>query len=176
MEIWKQYRDTNYEVSNIGSVRNMTTKIIKKQHQKYNGKYENDYMRVSLCLNGKDKIVSVHRLVAECFLDNFDERLEVNHKNSKRYDNRVENLEMTTKEQNYQHSLKYGNGSQRKPVYCLDNEGNKLEFNSLWGAGKYINEHRKRFREYNINHVCNNIRQNLNGAKKSAYGYEWHWA
>lgn len=173
MEIWKQYRDTNYEVSNLGKVRNKNSKYILKQHFKNNGKVKNDYLRVSLYIDNKNKNISVHRLVAECFLDDFDEKLEVNHKNTKRYDNNFSNLEMTTTEENYQYSLIYGKGSQRKPVYTLDKNGNKIEFVSLWSAGKFIKDTIGIKRD--IDHICTNIKQNLKGKCKSAYGYEWFW-
>lgn len=170
MEIWKQYRDTIYEVSNLGNVRNRETKIIKKQHKKYNK--DNDYMRVSLHIGKENKIISVHRLVAECFLENFNKDLEVNHKNSIRYDNKVENLEMTTKEQNYQHSILYGNGSRRKPIKAIGREGEEIEFKSLWEAAKYIkNKYKKE--NANIDHICNNIKRGMKGACNTAYGYKW---
>ena len=173
MEEWKQYRDTNYEVSNLGNVRNKETKRLKTQFYKYNGKLENDYCKVSLRIDKEDKQVSVHRMVAECFLKDFNENLEVNHKNNMRWDNRVDNLEMTTKEQNYQYSLTNGNGSQRKPVYSIDIHNNKLEFRSLWEAGRYIKD---RFnKKASIDHICVNIKQNLNSKCKSAYGYKWYW-
>lgn len=173
MEIWKQYRDTNYEVSNLGNVRNLKTKKIKNLHKKHYGKYENDYIRASLYLYGKDKIVSVHRMVAECFLKDYNESLEVNHKNGIRYDNRVENLEMTTKEENYQHSIVYGNGSQRKPVYAITNNKEKIEFESLWAAARFIKEEMNK--SITIDHICNNIKQNIKGICKNAYGYQWFW-
>lgn len=130
-------------------------------------------MRVSLYLDGKDKIIPVHRMVAECFLEDFNENLEVNHKNNMRWDNRVDNLEMTTKEQNYQYSLTNGNGSQRKPVYAIDMQKNKLKFKSLWEAGRFIKG--KYNKNVEIDHICTNIKQNLKGKCGSAYGYEWHW-
>lgn len=173
MEEWKQYRDTNYEVSNLGNVRNKETGRLKTQFYKYNGKKENDYVRVSLYLDGKDKIIPVHRMVAECFLEDFNENLEVNHKNNMRWDNRVDNLEMTTKERNYQYSLSNGNGSQRKPVYCVDNNDNIYKFDSLWMAGRFVEI--LVGRAMDIDHICTNIKHNLNGKTQSAYGYRWYW-
>lgn len=173
MEEWRQYRDTIYEVSNLGNVRNKITQRIKKPHKKYNGKYENDYVRVYLQIGKDAKAVSIHRMVAECYLDNYSENLEVNHKNGIRYDNRVENLEMTTREENYQHAIKYGNGKERKAVYAVDLEENRIDFHSLWAAGRFISQkHNKNIR---IDHICNNIKQNLKGCCKNAYGYQWYW-
>lgn len=174
MEEWKQYRDTNYEVSNLGNIRNKETKKMKKQFQKNNGKLKNDYMRVSMYIEGKDRTISVHRIVAECFLPNFDEKLEVNHKNSIRYDNRACNLEMTTKEQNYQHSIQYGNGSRRKAVVGTNQEGEKKEFKSLWEAARFV-EKTGKTGIVNIDHICNNIKNSIKGKCINSYGYKWEW-
>lgn len=48
----------------------------------------------------------VHRLVAEAFLKNFSETMEVNHKNLIKDDNRVKNLEMVTHKNNMRHYYK----------------------------------------------------------------------
>ncbi len=62
------------------------------------------YKYVSIYIDGKRKTRFVHRLVAECFFDNFhDNGLEVNHKNRDKSDNCVENLEMVTKIENMMH-------------------------------------------------------------------------
>ena len=172
-EEWKRYRETNYEVSNLGAVRNFKTNHILTKTKKYNGKKENDYERVKMNIDGIRKNKPVHRLVAECFLEDYSDKLEVNHKNSIKSDNRVENLEMTTKEENYQHSLRYGNGSQRKPVCAIDREGNILKFKSLWAGARFIKEKLKK--ESEIDKLCTNIKQNIAGKCKSAYGYTWKW-
>lgn len=57
----------------------------------------------------------IHRLVAETFLD-WDPTLEVNHKNGKKNDNRVENLELVTRQENMKHA--YDNK-------LIDNRGDK---------------------------------------------------
>lgn len=172
-EEWKRYKETNYEISNEGRVRNYKTGNIIKQQKKCNGRKENDYLRVKIKIGNRKRTVAVHRLVAECFLEDYSDKLEVNHKNSIKSDNRIENLEMTTKEENYQHSLKYGNGSQRKPVCAIDREGNILEFKSLWAGARFIKEKLKK--ESEIDKLCTNIKQNIVGKCKSAYGYTWKW-
>ena len=170
--IWRRYRDSNYEVSTLGEVRNIKTRKILRQHKKYNGKLENDYMKISLTIDGKRIKKSVHRIVAECFLENYSEELEVNHKNSIRYDNKLSNLEMCTRKYNHDYSIDNGFGTKRRPVYAVDKEGNTIYFNGLWAAAQFINI--KRETNYKIEHICNSIRNSLNNNNRTAYGYRWY--
>lgn len=170
--IWKRYRDSNYEISTLGEVRNIKSKKILKQHKKYNGKKENDYMKISIVIKGKRIKKSVHRLVAECFLEEYSEELEVNHKNCIRYDNRLENIEMCTKQYNHDYSVEKGFGTKRRPVYLEDGNGEKIYFNGLWAAAQFIN--RQRGTNLNINHICSRIKVALNKDNRTAYGYKWH--
>ena len=50
------------------------------------------------------KPIRLHRLVAMFYLDTYDQKLQVNHKNGIKTDNRVENLEMVTNSQNVYHA------------------------------------------------------------------------
>lgn len=172
MEIWKQYRDTIYEVSNMGRVRNKKTKHILSQTNKYSGRRENDYKYITLLNEEKRKRVAVHRMVGECFISNPDNLPEINHKNSNRSDNRVENLEWCTREYNYQHSIEQGVGSPRKAVRGIHKETKEIkEFKSLWEAGKYLKNITNN--NHTIDQLCYIINKNIKGKSKSAYGYEW---
>ncbi len=64
------------------------------------------YMQVCLCKNNKKKYKSVHRLVAEAFIENIEHKPEVNHKNGDRADNRAENLEWVTRSENERHAYR----------------------------------------------------------------------
>lgn len=66
---------------------------------------QNGYKLITL---SKKKTYSIHRLVAETFLENPENKLEVNHKDSNRANNSVDNLEWVTKSENIQHSYSYG--------------------------------------------------------------------
>ena len=46
----------------------------------------------------------VHRIVAMCFLEDYSESLQVNHKNGDKTDNNVNNLEMVTSKENTVHA------------------------------------------------------------------------
>lgn len=68
------------------------------------------YEQVSLYnIKGKLKSFKVHRLVAIAFIRNPKNKPQVNHLNSKRSDNRAENLEWCTQSENQIHSVKFGN-------------------------------------------------------------------
>ena len=70
------------------------------------------YLRTTLrdSKNGnKNKSFLVHRLVAMAFLENKEQKKEVNHKNNVRNDNNVTNLEWVTRSENNKYAWEYGN-------------------------------------------------------------------
>lgn len=66
------------------------------------------YLYVSLWKNNEGKTFSVHRLVANAYLPNPDNKPFVNHKNSIRTDAYVGNLEWCTQSENISHGYTYG--------------------------------------------------------------------
>jgi hypothetical protein len=63
------------------------------------------YAIVDLCVDGKPKKKGVHRIVWEAFNGPIPDRLEVNHINLNRNDNRLENLELLTHQENVKHAF-----------------------------------------------------------------------
>ena len=94
-DVWKEIEDygEGYEVSNLGRVRNQKHKVLKP----YNS---NGYQVVSLSYQGKCKKFKVHRLVATAFIPNQDNKKEIDHINTIRDDNKVDNLRWVTTSEN----------------------------------------------------------------------------
>lgn len=173
--MWKQYRDTNYEVSDDGRVRNKKTKKEIKQSNKE--KREHSYKKVSLHIDGKDRAYSVHRMVLEAFTYRDDSK-EVNHKNLMPDDNRLSNLEYVTREENLEHAFRNSKKIvQRKPVVGVKIGTKEVTgFRSLYMAGKYIGGKYiggKGIEEKKITHYSSAIKNAIIGKINSVGGYYW---
>lgn len=102
MENWKIINDyPNYEISNLGNVRNLKNKKLLKFW------ISKGYHRIGLYGGKKQKIISVHRLVAQAFIPNLNNKPQINHINHVRNDNRIENLEWVTNLENSRHKISY---------------------------------------------------------------------
>lgn len=89
-----------YSVNNYGEVRNNKTGKLMKPR-----KNETGYLRINLTKNGKPKCMRVHRLVAQAFIPNPENKLQVNHIDFNRENNCVSNLEWVTNQENTQYSV-----------------------------------------------------------------------
>jgi hypothetical protein len=99
MEIWKTIDDApNYEVITYGNIKSKKNDTLIKQRINRTG-----YYIVGLYVKGKQITFQAHRLVAKAFLPNNDYSLAVNHKDSIRHNNNVENLEWVTFGENNKH-------------------------------------------------------------------------
>ncbi len=106
-EEWRDYPNYgngDYQISTfarIKSLKNGRVKILKPW-------FSGEYMQIELCQDGVQKTFQVHRLVAETFIPNSDNLPEVNHRDGRKYNNHVSNLEWVTHAQNMRHAVDTG--------------------------------------------------------------------
>ena len=183
IEIWKDIEnyEGKYQVSDLGRVRSLERdiyyqngtihhlkeKMLVQRIDKYG------YMRVNLYLNGKIKTILTHRLVAEAFIPNPENKPQINHRDEVKTNNVVENLEWCSAQENVNYGTrtaravqnhkypKLGNHPKAKAIFC--EELNK-EFDCITSAGK----------ELGVNRVS--ISQACTGKLKTAGGFHWKYA
>lgn len=117
-EIWKPIPSLKgfYEASSLGRIRSINRistlgkylrpingKIIKQNHHKKTG-----YFYLSVCVDGIVMTKLVHRLVAEAWLENPNNKPHVNHLKGIKSDNRPSQLEWSTISENRLHSFRIG--------------------------------------------------------------------
>jgi hypothetical protein len=108
-EIWKDIKgfEGRYQVSNLGRIKSLLRNgLIRKQKEFGNS----GYLFVVLFKNRKYIRFSVHRLVAEHFVDGYKKGYIVNHKDEDKHNNRSDNLEWCT----YQYNNIYGKNFRNK--------------------------------------------------------------
>lgn len=98
-EVWKPVKsfENVYKVSNLGRISNHR-KILATH------KINSGYMKVSFKFNGHLTNKLVHRVVAEAFIPNSQNKKEVNHLDGNRLNNRSSNLEWVTSSENKRHA------------------------------------------------------------------------
>lgn len=170
-EIWKPVKGYEglYEVSNKGNVRSVDRYVRNdKQYRLLKGKpmktFPNlyGYLKTNLYKNGQRKLHSVHRLVAEAFIPNPSNLPCIDHINTIKTDNRVENLRWCTNKENSNNPLTREHinikshskeakekmlATRRKnqsyrceiPVYYIDEDGSKISFKSMREAQRQTN-------------------------------------
>lgn len=110
-----EYRDIKgyegiYMISEDGEViatRYKEPKVMKPFHKTGN-MGEKSYLRVQLSKHGKPKKYSIHRLVADAFVENSHNKDTVNHIDGNKFNNHYTNLEWVTQRENNVHA--YANG------------------------------------------------------------------
>ena len=99
-EIWKDIPgyEGKYQISNLGNVMSLHFKRSPTNKRLLKPMSDNGYgyLKVMLRDNGSYKMKSIHRLVAEAFIPNPEEKPNVNHIDSNPKNNRVDNLEWCT--------------------------------------------------------------------------------
>lgn len=181
-EIWKNIPGfENYQASNLGQIR--STGFYQKVYSKKVGYYDRyrkgtvlrptkrkhneDYLFVTLCVDGVVTNHFVHKLVALAFPElcgEWFEGAEISHLDENPSNNNANNLKWVT------HTINNNWGSRtekamqkiRKPVWQMSLDGQLIErYNSATEAASSNG-----FLSENISNVCN-------GKGKTAFGFKW---
>ena len=167
MEKWKILScNENYEISNLGNIRNKKKQIIKQQNKK-------GYMQVGLRDGEKKKWYIVHRLVAIEFLNKKSykkmgyekevdtNKLVVNHIDENKINNKVKNLEWCT----YSYNINYGKRNKKvsekksKKIIQYDLNGNFIkEWDNMLEIQRKLGIWHSR-----IGKCCRKITKNVDG-------------
>lgn len=129
-EIWKDIKGYEgiYIVSTLGRVKRLAKDISElksKRKRVVTDRYitghiskKDGYCRITLSKNGKSKCFLLHRIVAETFLENIENKEQVDHINLDKGDNRVENLKWCTPSENQNNPLtKEKRVGENNPMY-----------------------------------------------------------
>ena len=154
----------NYLVNEFGEVFSKKRKMKKRK----TGTDKQGYETVSLWNNGKTRLLKVHRIVAEAFIPNPNNYPIVNHKDERKDNNVVTNLEWCT----HSYNTLYGTCQQRRAIHrqrtveMIDMKTHEVikVFSSMKRAEEETHTPAKQ-----ISHVCR-------GYDKSARGYFWRYA
>lgn len=165
VEKWKPVigYEENYLVSSNGRIMNAKTGKIKVCPLSNNG-----YKRVELWKGDFGRKYLVHKLVAQAFIPNYDNKPCINHKDHNRANNSVENLEWVTNSENQLHRYaggrceSKGGENTRISVKCVEN--GKI-FYSISEAEREVERADRK-----------SIKLVLEGKRKTSGGYHWEVA
>lgn len=176
-----------YQVNGRGDVKSLNYKRTSKEKILKPGKDKDGYLYVGLRKDGKRKDFKVHRLVYEAFYEKIKECMEIDHIDTIRDNNSVENLRCVSSKKNSNNPItkkrqedamkklaqdpewkkKHAELAKMKSIpvnqYTLDGE-----FIKTWPSAREIE------RELGINH--SNISLCCKGINKSAGGSKWKHA
>lgn len=164
-EVWKDIDGYNgdYKVSNLGRVKSFKKDkingIVMKQDNARLG-----YKRICLCLENVKKNFFIHRLVAKAFIDNPYNKPQVNHKNGKPSDNRVENLEWCTASENHLHSYAVLNKQIPKGEshpYAILSKENVINIRKLYASGGLLQKEIAEYYNIKRRHVCKIVNRQI---------------
>ena len=163
-EVWKDIKGYEglYQISNLGRVKRVTTGRILK-----GGKDKDGYLMVKLYKNNIRSNKKIHRLVAEAFIPNPENKPQVNHADENKTNNSLDNLEWMTAKENINHGTRNERAAKTKSIPIIATNlttGESQEFNSTKECARQL-----RLDPGNITKV-------LKGKRKTLGGYTFEYA
>lgn len=155
-----------YDISSLGRVRSYPRNgtRAKTLHILRPSISRRGYYRVSLFKNDKVKYYSIHRLVAEAFLQRGPDQTEVNHKDGNPSNNLVSNLEWCSRSENHKHRVYFLGHNPLIPcrrVKCIE-------------LGETYPSAREAGKSTGIDY--SSIIKNIKGKYAHAGGFHWEYA
>lgn len=156
--------ENKYTINQSGVIKTFYNKNGKMDYELKQYIDKDGYRYVKLYADGKCRNKQVHRLVAETFIPNINNKPVVNHKDCNRLNNNVSNLEWCTVKENVNHSVNLGHykGYNFKKVAQCDIYGNYIK---LWPS---ISDASKGLK-ISVSNICNCCKKN----RSNAGGYTW---
>ena len=165
-EIWRSIKDyPGYEVSNLGRVRSFNFNRVRIKTlitHKPTG-----YITVYLYKHNKIKNAKVHRLVAQAFIPNSENKPQVNHIDGDKTNNKADNLEWCTPSENQRHANRTG---LRDYEYC------KKAVSQYSKTGEFIASYNSTLEAEKVTGVYHShISRCCKGKSKIACGFVWKY-
>jgi hypothetical protein len=146
-EVWKDILGYEgvYEISSLGRLKSLSRVIETRKGVFANIKEKikipiltkEGYFRYKLSNKNKEFFFFAHRLVAFAFIENINNKPQINHIDGNKINNKISNLEWVSGRENSCHKFKKNNCSSRYVGVCFNKNKNKWE-SSIFILGKSI--------------------------------------
>lgn len=178
-EIWKDIEgyEGKYMISSLGNVLTLNYKRTGKNKILKPVLLNMGYYVVGLCKNGKQKKHYIHRLIAQAFIPNPDNKPEIDHIDTNPLNNNINNLRWVTSKENSNNNFTKQHCSEKRKTMIGVKHPKSKKIVQLTQNGEFIKQWDSIMdvqRELNIQH--SNIWKTINGIRNSAGGYKWQYA